>query len=141
MKEPLFNMLQQKGLLMIVIDESQIDHLTLDQVKTWIKGSKAEQQIKALEENPLSVITSIGNRTDEQILLQTNQLAIMFLAAMGFEVEDPSTMVCNLETTRAANAWSFARSSQLLLTQTDVNDCLYLLDEMSVRLELLENEN
>ena len=45
MKEPLFNMLQQKGLLMIVIDESQIDHLTLDQVKTWIKGSKAERQI------------------------------------------------------------------------------------------------
>ena len=49
MKEPLFNMLQQKGLLMIVIDESQIDHLTLDQVKTWIKGSKAERQIKQLE--------------------------------------------------------------------------------------------
>lgn len=131
MKEPLFNMLQQKGLLMIVIDESQIDHLTLDQVKTWIKGSKAEQQIKALEENPLSVITTIGNRTDEQILLQTNQLAIIFLAAMGFELSDQKAMVCSIKTTRAENAWNFARDAQLLLTQTDVNDCLYLLDEVS----------
>lgn len=131
MKEPLFNMLQQKGLLMIVIDESQIDHLTLDQVKTWIKGSKAEQKIKALEENPLSVITTIGNRTDEQILQQTNQLAMMYLTSTGFEVRDQKAMVCNIRTTRAENAWSFARNSQLLLTQTDVNDCLYLLDEVS----------
>lgn len=136
MKEPLFNMLQQKGLLMIVIDESQIDHLTLDQVKTWIKGSKAEQQIKALEENPLSVITTIGNRTDEQILLQTNELAIMFLEAMGYQLDIRNTLVCNIETTRAVNAWNFARRAQLLLTQTDVDDCMYLLDESSIRLEL-----
>lgn len=49
MKEPLFNMLQQKGLLLIVIDENQMEHLTLNQVRTWIRGSKAERELKQLE--------------------------------------------------------------------------------------------
>lgn len=131
MTNPLFQMLEQKGLLLILIDSSETEHLTLDMVKTWVKGSKAEKQIKALEENPLSVISHVGERTDQQILDQTNQIAIFFLAAMGFQVEDRNTKVYELNNTRAENAWSYARSVQLLLTQTDVDDCLYLIDEES----------
>lgn len=131
MQEPLFNMLQQKGLLLIVIDESQMEHLTLNQVRTWIPGSKALSEIESMEVETPPVTATIGTRTDRQILEQTNELALRILGANGMEQtpENVEKWVCNIHHPTARAAWNTACVAQQIITETDPNDCLYVLDE------------
>lgn len=45
----IYSMLKQKGLRLILINDDHADEITLDQVKTILAGTKAAEQIKALE--------------------------------------------------------------------------------------------
>lgn len=128
-----YSMLKQKGLKLILINEEHADGITLDHVKTLLEGTKAVAQIKALEENPLHQIVQVCDRTDLQILQQTDQLARHLIKSGGLDIsaEASQEWVVNLRHPSARWAWVTACECQKLLTNTDPDDVLYLLDEVA----------
>ena len=129
--EPIYQILEQKGLRLILIDHDDFQEMSLQELQPLLRGTKAEQEIKELKTNPLHVISPMGERTDRQILVQTNELALRILGANGMEqtLENVEKWVCNIHHPTARAAWNTACVAQQIITETDPNDCLYVLDE------------
>lgn len=129
--EPIYQILEQKGLRLILIDHDDFQEMSLQELQPLLRGTKAEQEIKELKTNPLHVISPMGERTDRQILVQTNELALRILGANGMEQtpENVEKWVCNIHHPTARAAWNTACVAQQIITETDPNDCLYVLDE------------
>lgn len=126
-----YQILEQKGLRLILIDHDHFQQMSLQELQPLLRDTKAEQEIKDLQTNPQHVISPMGERTDHEILVQTNELALRILGANGMEQtpENVEKWVCNIHHPSARAAWNTACVAQQIITATDPNDCLYVLDE------------
>ena len=120
--EPIYQILEQKGLRLILIDHDDFQEMSLQELQPLLRGTKAEQEIKELKTNPLHVISPMGERTDRQILVQTNELALRILGANGMEQtpENVEKWVCNIHHPTARAAWNTACVAQQIITFTEV---------------------
>ncbi len=127
-----YQILEQKGLRLILIDHDHFQKMSLQELQPLLRGTKAEQELDQLLKKETSIVTTIGDRTDREILVQTNQLAKRILNSQGvLDIADNNLeeWVCNMHHPAARAAWNTACVAQQIITETDPNDCLYVLDE------------
>jgi hypothetical protein len=70
---------------------------------------------------------TVRERTDEEILAQTTELAIKFASAMGFVFAGPMDPV-QTQSRRKQLYWYLACIAQIVLTETDPYDALSAIE-------------